>query len=83
MRIENEQSHCLNVPEKHVDSVKSLLEVLDSRAWVADFITDILDHYEIYGIGTCTPDWVAEQLAGPALFLRGSIEPSESRTRES
>ncbi len=76
MQIEG-KPHSLDVPEEHVDSVRSLLKVLGSRSWVADFITDLLDHYEIFGAGTCTPDWVAERIAGPALFWRGRIEPSE------
>ena len=69
--------HALDVPEEHVGSVTSLLKVLESRTWVAFFIADILDHSEIFGAGTCTPDWVAEQVTGPTLFLeaRGPEAP--------
>ncbi len=81
MQIEDSPDS-LDVPEGRVASVRSLLKVLGSRAWVADFITDILDHYEIFGITKCTPDRVAEQLAGPALFLRGGIEPPATRTEQ-
>ena len=81
MRLEGKQSS-LSVPERHVDSVRSLVSVLESRAWVADFISDILDHYRIYGINTCTPEWVAEQVAGPALFLRREVQASANGTKE-
>jgi hypothetical protein len=66
--------HSVEVPEEHVGTVTSLLKVLESRVWVAGFIADILDHSEIFGSGACTPDWIAEQVAGPALFL-DSKEP--------
>lgn len=64
------EDHFLNTPESHADSVRGLLAILDSRVWLADLLADILAHCEIYGISACTPDWVAEQVAGPALFLR-------------
>jgi hypothetical protein len=66
------KDHFLNAPENHADSVRCLVTILDSRAWLADLLTDIVAHCEIYGISACTPDWVAEQVAGPALFLNRS-----------
>ena len=60
--------------ENHEDSVRCLLRILESRTWLADLFTDIVAHCEIYGISACTPDWVSEQVAGPALFSPKGIE---------
>ncbi len=63
---------------RHAERVESLLEVLGSGAWVADLLTDVLTHSEIYGTHRSDAEWLKERITGAYLFPRGGARPGEN-----